>query len=158
MQRPAPLLGHRGQRKQPPGGIGRLLPAPAALPYINLFPNYASPDQLGTVDYAYHVRAYLETVQPPFLSYDHYSLLEAGDRPGYFANLEVVRYQYQPSGDLWKLTDGKSQTTTWLYDDYGRVTNKVDQASVEILRYAYDANSRLTNRWSKAKLDTKNSA
>ena len=71
------------------------------------------------------------------------------------ANLEVVRYQYKPSGDLWKLTDGKSQVTTWLYDLYGRVTNKVDQASVEILRYAYDANSRLTNRWSKAKLDTK---
>jgi len=71
------------------------------------------------------------------------------------ANLEVIRYQYKPSGDLWKLTDGKSQTTTWLYDQYGRVTNKVDQASVEILRYAYDANSRLTNRWSKAKLDTK---
>jgi YD repeat-containing protein len=71
------------------------------------------------------------------------------------ANLEVVRYQYKPSGDLWKLTDGKSQVTTWLYDQYGRVTNKVDQASVEILRYAYDANSRLTNRWSKAKLNTK---
>ena len=35
------------------------------------------------------------------------------------------------------------------------MTNKVDQASVEILRYAYDANSRLTNRWSKAKLNTR---
>jgi hypothetical protein len=64
---------------------------PAHLPFINLFPNYASPDQLGTVDYAAHVRAYLETVRPPFLSYDHYALLEWGDRPGYFANLETVR-------------------------------------------------------------------
>jgi YD repeat-containing protein len=71
------------------------------------------------------------------------------------ANLEVVRYQYKPSGDLWKLIDGKNQTNTWSYDQYGRVTNKVDQASVEILRYTYDANSRLTNRWSKAKLNTK---
>ena len=37
---------------------------------------------------------------------------------------------------------------------YGRVTNKLDQAAVEILRYTYDANSRLTNRWSKAKTNT----
>src|SRR5207247_736932 len=35
-----------------------------------------------------------------------------------------------------------------------RVTNKLDQASVEILRYQYDANSRLTNRWSAAKGNT----
>jgi hypothetical protein len=59
--------------------------------FINLFPNYASPDQLGTVDYAQHVRAYLQTVKPPFLSYDHYALMEWGDRPGYFANLETIR-------------------------------------------------------------------
>jgi YD repeat-containing protein len=31
------------------------------------------------------------------------------------------------------------------------VTNKVNQASAEILRYRYDANDRLTNRWSAAK-------
>src|SRR5439155_14927685 len=41
-----------------------------------------------------------------------------------------------------------------ILDLYGRVTNKLDQASVEILRYAYDANSRLTNRWSAAKGNT----
>ncbi len=45
--------------------------------------------------------------------------------------------------------------TTWNYDRYGRVTNKLDQAGVEVLRYSYDANSRLTNRWSIAKGDTK---
>jgi uncharacterized protein RhaS with RHS repeats len=44
--------------------------------------------------------------------------------------------------------------TKWTYDPYGRVTNKVDQANVEILRYKYDANDRLTNRWSKAKGNT----
>jgi len=31
------------------------------------------------------------------------------------------------------------------------VTNKLDQAGVEILRYGYDPEGRLTNRWSKAK-------
>jgi len=66
---------------------------PDHVPYINLFPNYASPDQLGTVDYEYHVQAYLDTVRPPLLSYDHYALMEWGDRPEYFANLEVIRRQ-----------------------------------------------------------------
>ena len=64
---------------------------PERVPYINLFPNYASPDQLGTIDYAHHVRAYLETVRPPLLSYDHYALLEDGNRPEYFPNLETIR-------------------------------------------------------------------
>jgi len=59
-------------------------------------------------------------------------------------------FTYKPAGDLATLKDGKNQVTTWNYDLYGRVTNKLDQASVEILRYQYDADSRLTNRWSKA--------
>src|SRR6266571_8320312 len=59
-----------------------------------------------------------------------------------------------PASDLKTLKDGKSQVTTWNYDEFGRVTNKLDQASVEILRYQYDAASRLTNRWSKAMLNT----
>jgi RHS repeat-associated protein len=48
----------------------------------------------------------------------------------------------------------KSHTTTWDYDPYGRVTNKLDQTSTEILRYAYDPDNRLTNRWSAAKGNT----
>jgi len=66
---------------------------PARVPYINLFPNYASPDQLGTLDYEAHVQAFLDTVRPPLLSYDHYALMEWGDRPEYFPNLEVIRRQ-----------------------------------------------------------------
>ncbi len=60
-----------------------------------------------------------------------------------------------PAGDLISLTDGKLQTTRWNYDLYGRVTNKVDQAGAEILRYLYDADNRLTNRWSAQKGNTK---
>ncbi len=67
------------------------------------------------------------------------------------ANNEVVRFAYRPAGDLATLTDGKNQVTTWNYDLYGRVTNKVDAASAEIFRYAYDATGLLTNRWTKAK-------
>jgi RHS repeat-associated protein len=70
------------------------------------------------------------------------------------ANLEVIRYTYNAAGDLKTLTDGKIQVTTWNYDLYGRVTNKVDQASTQILRYQYDADHRLTNRWSAAKGNT----
>jgi YD repeat-containing protein len=67
------------------------------------------------------------------------------------ANNEVTRYAYTAAGDLATLTDGNTNTTTWHYDLYGRVTNKLDTTSTEILRYSYDVNSRLTNRWSAAK-------
>jgi YD repeat-containing protein len=67
------------------------------------------------------------------------------------ANSEIIRFTYNPAGDLLTLRDGKNQVTTWNYDLYGRLTNKLDQASASILRYQYDANSRLTNRWSAAK-------
>src|SRR6266700_5107248 len=70
------------------------------------------------------------------------------------ANNEVIRYTNNAAGDLLSLTDGKSQTTKWNYDEYGRVTNKLDQGGLEILRYTYDADSRLSNRWSVAKSTT----
>lgn len=71
---------------------------PERVAYINLYPNYASPDQLGTVSYAAHVRAYMDTVRPKLLSYDNYSLLETGDRPHYFTNLEIIRREALRAG------------------------------------------------------------
>ncbi len=70
------------------------------------------------------------------------------------ANTEIIRYTYNSAADLLTLRDGKNQVTTWNYDQYGRMTNKIDQASASILRYQYDANGRLTNRWSAAKGNT----
>lgn len=64
---------------------------PAHPGYINLFPNYASPEQMGVPAYPQYVRRYLETVKPFVLSYDHYHFLQSGDRPGFFANLAVAR-------------------------------------------------------------------
>jgi YD repeat-containing protein len=49
------------------------------------------------------------------------------------ANGEVLRYTNDAAGDLLSLTDGKFQTTRWNYDQYGRVTNKLDQAGSVIL-------------------------
>ena len=34
---------------------------------------------------------------------------------------------------------------------YGRVTNKLDANGADMFRYRYDADGRLTNRWTPAK-------
>jgi hypothetical protein len=65
---------------------------PNARCYINLFPNYASPDQLGTSTYDAYLERFITTAKPPFVSYDHYALMEGNLlRAGYFPNLEAVR-------------------------------------------------------------------
>lgn len=83
---------------------------------INLFPNYASPEQLGNPDYQSHLEAFVNTVHPHLISYDHYhflgrenrrrTLMETSDererlirlaaentenRGGFFENIELVR-------------------------------------------------------------------
>jgi len=64
------------------------------------------------------------------------------------ADSQVTQYSYDAASDLISLTDGCGDTTHWGYDLYGRVTNKVDGTGAAILAYKYDADSRLTNRWS----------
>jgi len=64
---------------------------------------------------------------------------------------QVTQYGYDSAGNLITLTDGKTNITHWSYDSYGRVTNKVDATTTTILKYQYDADNRLTNRWSLAK-------
>ena len=76
---------------------------PAHLAYINLFPTYASDEQLGTkgntVDaYSEHLRQYVEVVRPSLLSYDHYHLTNTGDQPHYFLNLALVRERALSAG------------------------------------------------------------
>jgi RHS repeat-associated protein len=66
------------------------------------------------------------------------------------ANGEILKYTNNAAGDLLSLTDGKNQTTQWRYDQFGRVTNKLDQSAIVILAYIYDPDDRLTNRWSGA--------
>ncbi len=89
--------------------------------YINLLPNYATIEQIGTPTYYDYVKDFIEKVKPAFVSYDHYHFLEVSadsvqgqeadieetdderenairrsaminiDRPGFFENLEIVR-------------------------------------------------------------------
>ena len=66
---------------------------PGKLGYINLFPDYASPKQLGTANYEEHVRRFIEEVDPDVLSMDHYPFMrpDKDTREGYCENLEVMR-------------------------------------------------------------------
>lgn len=65
---------------------------PKHLPYINLLPTYASPEQLGTPTYAEHLDRFLSLVKPAVLSYDHYALMkDSTDRADYFENLALIR-------------------------------------------------------------------
>lgn len=66
---------------------------PAHTPYINLFPTYATKEQLGNPTYEHHVDEYLRMVRPRLLSYDHYALLDGAERGDYFLNLEIIRRQ-----------------------------------------------------------------
>jgi hypothetical protein len=68
-------------------------------PLINLFPSYASPTQLGSVDFKSHLQEYIETVKPGLLSYDSYVLREPDTWYDYwFADLEVVRDECRKAG------------------------------------------------------------
>jgi hypothetical protein len=66
--------------------------APGKWPYINLFPNYANAQQLGTSSYEEHLERFIATCHPALLSYDHYALMDDGSlRHGYWQNLEQMR-------------------------------------------------------------------
>ena len=70
------------------------------------------------------------------------------------ANLEGTRFAYNAADDLTQLMDGKNQTNRWDYDVFGRVTAQVNALGQTNFTFAYDANDRLTNRWTPAKGNT----
>jgi len=76
--------------------IGRLAAAllkamPSKLPYVNLFPNYANRQQLATDSYEAHLRAYLQFIKLPYLSWDNYSLTDGEMQQSFYDNLDIVR-------------------------------------------------------------------
>jgi hypothetical protein len=76
---------------------------PAHLGYINLFPTYATNEQLGNngdvaTAYKEHLRLYVEQVKPALISYDHYQFALKGDNDQYFLNLALVRRAAQDAG------------------------------------------------------------
>ncbi len=72
--------------------------SPTALKYVNLYPNYANAEQLGTDGqpvhrqaYEEHLRRFVQECKPQLLSYDHYHFSVKGDGDKYFLNLAQVR-------------------------------------------------------------------
>lgn len=73
---------------------------PAHLAYINLFPTYATQEQLGnagdtTTAYKAHLRQFVDVVRPALISYDHYQFTTTGDSDQYFLNLSLIRQAAQ---------------------------------------------------------------
>ena len=66
--------------------------APDELPYINVWPSYASPSALGARDYVTYLELYFSKVDPPLLCFDHYPLVGGTKITGtYFYNWAVIR-------------------------------------------------------------------
>lgn len=60
-------------------------------------------------------------------------------------------FTYSAGDDLTQLVDGKGQTTTWQYDAYGGLTNKANANGTILITNLFDANRRLTKRWTPSK-------
>ncbi|MDR1666149.1 MAG: hypothetical protein LBS03_00425 [Bacteroidales bacterium] len=62
------------------------------LPYINLFPDYASNEVLGSDGYENHLDEFVNSCHPEYISYDNYSLFgETLHEDRFYGNLESVR-------------------------------------------------------------------
>jgi hypothetical protein len=62
------------------------------LPYVNIWPSYASPSALGTKTYQKYLEIYFRDVDPPLLCFDHYPLLSRNRiTSDYFYNWAVIR-------------------------------------------------------------------
>ena len=66
---------------------------PGSFGYINLLPNYANEQQLGTPTYDEHVKRFMEEVNTDVLSMDHYPVMQPGSdgRDFYCENLVAMR-------------------------------------------------------------------
>lgn len=58
--------------------------------YLNLFPNYASEEQLGTKTYKEYVDLFIKEVPLKFLSFDHYPVIGDSLRYNWYENLEII--------------------------------------------------------------------
>jgi hypothetical protein len=58
--------------------------------YVNLLPDYAPDNQLGTKTYQEYIDKFVQVFQPQFLSYDYYPFLSTGFKDTYYQNLEVI--------------------------------------------------------------------
>lgn len=63
---------------------------PAHIDYVNLLPDYATPDQLGAPTYQKYVDRFAATVPSSFLSFDYYPIIGTQVRGSWYSNLGVI--------------------------------------------------------------------
>jgi YD repeat-containing protein len=59
---------------------------------------------------------------------------------------DTVTYGLTPAGDLTSLKNESQAVTQWIYDQYGRVSRKLDATGKTNFVYTYDPGGRLTNQ------------
>ncbi len=90
---------------------------PGRLAYINLFPEYVGPANLGTDTYDEYVRRFVDEVDVDVLSMDHYPQMQPGAdwRDSYCLTLEAMRKHSVRKGiPFWNLFNSMPQLS--LYD------------------------------------------
>lgn len=70
--------------------------SPRQIAYVNLLPNYATPEQLKASSYEEYLELFVQEADPQFISYDNYCIQTDADgfnvlRDDYFENIETVR-------------------------------------------------------------------
>ncbi len=70
------------------------------------------------------------------------------------ANTEVTQFGYDSLNNPISLIDGLLHQTTWQYNQYGWLTNKVDGLTRNVERFTFNANGWITNRWTPEKGNT----
>jgi len=75
------------------------------LPYLNLFPNYASAEQLEAPTYWNYLKLFQTTVKPLVWSMDYYTFITEGrERSGYFQNLDQVSvFAHEEGKPFWNI-------------------------------------------------------
>jgi hypothetical protein len=94
---------------------------PGKLPFINLYPNYASVpkntgeevvSQLGNMSYAEHIEQYVRDIDLPYICFDYYPF--TGVFATYLENLDIVARACRESGkEMWVII----QTGAWKAED-----------------------------------------
>ena len=96
---------------------------PSKLPFINLYPNYASIpkntgeeviSQLGNMSYAEHIDQYVREVGLPYICFDYYPYTNASIFAKYLENLDIVARACRDSNkEMWVII----QTGAWKAED-----------------------------------------
>lgn len=66
--------------------------------WINIFPIYATLNQLQSISYKQYVDDYIEIVNPSILSFDSYGIKKDGLRSDYYQNLEIISSSCKQKG------------------------------------------------------------